>query len=350
MTTTQDFIRLLKKNLLLLLVIPAVTALSIYFFASREDKSYTSDTVIYTGIASGAKIAPENNYNGPSYSATVNAFANLLSLINSRETREEVGLRLLASHLVLENKDTAVLTPKTYNHLNAIVPVSVRNSIKGKSAGEAANMVLSQFKTNTDNVFYKIINSDDPVYSEKALANITSARVGESDLVKVEYSLFDPYVCQQTLAILTDVFTRKHRELFSSQNENVIGYFDSATQKAYQRLQTAEQRLLDFNKRNNIVDYETQIATTTGEKQQALEKYNDLEAQYAGAFSAMKSVESSLQKRGVSNLTSQEIIRLRNQLSNITSTITELQMNRNPGRQRQDRPAAVAGKRCFRQN
>lgn len=329
MTTIQDFLRLLKRNYLLLLIIPLLTALSIYFFAKREDRSYTSDTVIYTGIASGYKISNDNN-NAQTYSATVNAFANLLSLINSRETREEVGLRLLASHLVLKNKDTSILSPKTYSHLTAMIPVSVRKELEGKSAEEAADRIISFFRNSKDNIFYKIINSDDPVYSEKALAGIIAARVGESDLVKVEYTLYDPYVCQQTLEILTDVFTRKHRELFSSQNESVIGYYDSSAQRAYDRLQAAEQKLLDFNKRNNIIDYEGQIASTTGEKQMALEKYNDLEMQYAGAFSALKSVESSLQKKGSSNLQSQEIIRLRNQLSAVTSSITDLELNKNP--------------------
>jgi hypothetical protein len=49
--------------------------------------------------------------------------------------------------------------------------------------------------------------------------------------------------------------------------------------------------------------------------------------QYAGALSTFKTAEQSLKNRGISNLQSQEIIRLRNQLADITSQITALEIH-----------------------
>jgi capsule polysaccharide export protein KpsE/RkpR len=157
--------------------------------------------------------------------------------------------------------------------------------------------------------------------------------------VKVEYVANDPAVTKQTLEILTEVFTRKNRELFSGQNENVIVYFDEATQKAYDKLQKAEQKLFEFNKSNNIVDYDQQIAMTSSDKTALSDKLSTLEMQYAGAFSAMKSAEETLKRRGSANLQSQEIMSLRSQLSKINSQILELELN---GKNKTDTAAKVA--------
>ncbi|WP_210517323.1 hypothetical protein [Hymenobacter terricola] len=51
-------------------------------------KSYASETTIYTGIASGYSLTGNSESD---YFRTSNAFDNLLSLIKSRETREQAA-------------------------------------------------------------------------------------------------------------------------------------------------------------------------------------------------------------------------------------------------------------------
>ncbi|RZK27332.1 MAG: hypothetical protein EOO63_13705, partial [Hymenobacter sp.] len=98
----QELVRRLLRHWPLLLLVPLVTVTSIYFFSRSQDKKYESDTVLYTGIASGYKIEGGNNGSGEGWQATTTAFDNLLSLINSRDTREEVALRLVAWQLQQE--------------------------------------------------------------------------------------------------------------------------------------------------------------------------------------------------------------------------------------------------------
>src|SRR6187200_3086813 len=90
------FIRLVRKNLLWLVLFPSILAGSIFYFTRWEKKVYSSESVIYTGIASGYSLSGSTKAD---YFANSNAFDNLLSLINSRETRQEVALGLLARHL-----------------------------------------------------------------------------------------------------------------------------------------------------------------------------------------------------------------------------------------------------------
>lgn len=345
--TLKDLFRLLRRHWLLLVLVPLATGASIYFFGRNRDKKYTSDTVIYTGIASGYKIDGDNNAAGGGWNAASTAFDNLLSLINSRETREEVGLRLLARHLQERKASGATVAPAQQA---AVAPTGVLTSVQralwpaqqaaadaplldslaatlaGSTEAETLANLTAACRASNTNAVYRLLYSKHPYYSEAAMWNIAASRIKDSDLLRIEYSSKNPQVCRETLDILTQVFIRKHRELFVVQNANVIGYFDEATQKAYSKLQAAEKKLLEFHQRHNIVDYDKQMVTSTEERQLTADKYNELEMQYAGASSALKSTQAALGTRGVSNLKSQEILRLSNRLSDLNEQISEAEL------------------------
>jgi uncharacterized protein involved in exopolysaccharide biosynthesis len=350
----QELVRRLLRHWPLLVLVPLTTAASIFFFSRFQDKKYESDTVLYTGIASGFKIEGGNNESGQGWQATATAFDNLLSLINSRDTREEVALRLLAWRLQEEASHPAVAAAAPSNGMLAVVQTQMADKKKtpfdilltptlkaqltDSTLDATTQRVMAAYQTGPGSPVYKLVNSKDPLFSETALLTINAARVKDSDLLRIDYAAKDPLLCEKTLEILTQVFIRKHKELFTGQNESVIGYFSQSVQKAADRLKEAEQRLLAFHEKHNIVDYDKQILSSTDEKQAAADKYAQLEMQYAGASSTLKSVEGSLSKRGDSNLKSQEIIRLRNRLSELNNQASELEIMQ----QSQPSPATAA--------
>ena len=353
--TIQELVRRLLRHWPLLVLIPLATAASIFFFSRFQDKKYESDTVLYTGIASGYKIEGGNNDSGQGWQATTTAFDNLLSLINSRDTREEVAQRLLAWHLqdeastppapavapaggVLGAVQGRVLDKKK-TPFDVLLTPALRGQLTGPTLDETTRRVMAAFQQGYRNPVYQLVNSKDPLFSQNALLTINAARVKDSDLLRIDYAAKDPVLCEKTLELLTQVFIRKHKELFTGQNESVIGYFDGSVAKAAERLKTAEQRLLAFHEKHNIVDYDKQILSSTDEKQAAADKYAQLEMQYAGASSTLKSVEGSLSKRGASNLKSQEIIRLRGRLSDLNNQVSELEI------MTQTQPSAAAAAR-----
>jgi uncharacterized protein involved in exopolysaccharide biosynthesis len=340
----KDLLRLLTRHWLLLLIVPITTAASIYFFSRFQDKKYQSDTVIYTGIASGLKIEGGNNNTSGGWSATATAFDNLLSLINSRDTREEVCLQLLAWQLmqdaanpeahrpVTEPTDLLgklrfkLMAPKISPYDQLMTP-AYKTSLTAPTLAETTSRVISAYRANNTNPVYKLINtSKDPLFSDAAVMTVAASRLKDSDLLRIDYTAKDPFVCQKTLEILTQVFIRKHKELFAGQNESVISYFTQSSQKAYERLQQAEQKLLDFQQKHNIADYDKQLLSSTDERQAAADKLNQLEMQAAGTNSSLKSVENTLEKRGESIATNQEIVRLRDKLSALNSQAAELEI------------------------
>ncbi|WP_068836350.1 GumC family protein [Pontibacter akesuensis] len=304
-----------------------ITAISIFFFARDQDKLYSSDTVLYTGIATGSRIA---NGEKEAPKAADNAYGNMLSLMNSREIKEEVITRLIASHLMLPGPDPSVVSEKTYERLHEVIPASLKKKLVGKTMEETTRNIRKYYTADTSNPIYNLINSGDPVYSTDAFEEMMTERMGASDLIKVSYTSNDPATTFHTLENLINVFTRKHEELFMGQNKSVMGYFDSSTEEAYEKLKSAQEKLLAFQRANNIVDYDQQIASSSAVKTQAEEQYKEVEMLYIGALTALKAAENKLSGRGASNLKSQEIIRLRNELSELNTQIMELELQRSP--------------------
>ena len=315
---------ILRRNWFKLLLIPLVAASGVYFFLSKKEDVYTSDSIIFTGIASTYRISGDNN-DGYKQLKVDMAISDLLIIIKSRETKKEIALSLLAQHLTLPGYDPSIISNENFDRLQLLIPASVREKLKGASFSETLENVTRYCNTGSNNEVSKLIYGDDPIYSMNALAGISVYQLQGSEMVKLEYSSGDPAISQQTLKFLDDIFIQKQRQLFATQPASVIGYFDTAAQKAYSRLQAAEKRLLDFNRANNILDYDQQVTTTSDEKRNSIQKYNDLELQYSGSLATLKELENDLKKKGVSNLESQEIIRLRNQLADVSVQISNLE-------------------------
>ena len=67
----------------------------------KPDFRYTSQTVLYTGLATGCSIEMDKTFN---YFVTNIAFENLINIINSKETQQEVAIRLLSQHLLFQTQ------------------------------------------------------------------------------------------------------------------------------------------------------------------------------------------------------------------------------------------------------
>jgi succinoglycan biosynthesis transport protein ExoP len=319
----NDAFRLLLRYWLLLLLIPLVLAGSIFFFTRNQKKNYTSDTTIYTGIASGYTI--KGNTEADFY-ATSNAFDNLLTLINSRETKEAVAFRLLATHLMLKNADPTLLAWNSYVHLQELVPPALRAQLVAPTLEGTIRNIQAYTRANSTNAIYKLLNSEEPYYSLGALSAIVANRITSSDLLRIEYTTTDPAICKHTLMLLTQVFISNYRNLRERQTESVIGYFEAQTKQAQKRLADAERKFLDFNKSNNIINYDEQTKNISSEKEALDANYNEVNMQYAGAQSALNAVNRKLAGRGAALLSSNEMVEQRNHLVQLQAKIADQQL------------------------
>ena len=179
-------LRLLIRHIKLLVIIPLVLGAMTFYLTRDMPQKYSSKAVIYTGIASGYSIESQENTR-VDFFGTNNAFDNLIGTIKSRKTQEEVALRLLAQHLLLEKGCPEVLSQVNFNKLNKLVPEEIKRLVKGKSKEEAVKNLTSLYLSNDTNFVYKLLSLSHPHYSFDALSKALAKRVQNSDLVEISY-------------------------------------------------------------------------------------------------------------------------------------------------------------------
>jgi uncharacterized protein involved in exopolysaccharide biosynthesis len=328
---------------------------------------YESETTLYTGMASGSSVDVDKSIN---YNESNTAFDNLVSVIKSRETQQEVAIRLLARHLILSESDLATSLTPSFRSFYQTIPGYVKSMVVKepktvvKAVGEKADTVVAipadstkkfsfsnldksdtdykytlplnitaadyeltvmklteLYKSNDTNYVYKLINSKISNYSLDALSGINANRVNNSDLLNIKYQSDDPGISQVTLQILTEVCIRNFKKFKENRSDAVVKYFEFKLDEATSKLSKGEENLLDFNKKNNLVNFNEQSKSIAIEKEQLESEYNNKKASLAGHNAVIKRLEEKMGNQQIVQTISEKILDRRNQLGIINYKI-----------------------------
>lgn len=348
-------------------------ALLVIYFTRKPNYTFSSETILYTGIASGSSVEMDKSF---SFFANNTAFDNLINVIKSRETQQEVAIRLLAQHLMLTKPDPKYISYQSLASLRNITPAHIKKLIaKSSHPGSAKSEIKSHHKKSTvisdttndslavketfsfsnldtsktsslqppsidpeayeqtvqnlkdymaksdTNFVYKLLNFNHPHYSLNAIANVTVQRIGSSDLVKLKYDSDDPGICRQTLVLFTDVCIQNYKNIKENRSDAVVKYFEFQVKQAAARLKVGEDKLLKFNEDHNIINYYEQSKAVAIVKEDLDVNYHNKRIELAGAKAAIKRIEEKLGNLQQIQLTSASIIEKRNQLGDINSKI-----------------------------
>lgn len=179
----RDFVNLVRKHIILILITPVLLAGIVVFLTRNPIFKYASETTLYTGIASGSSIEMDKTFN---YQASSTAFDNLISVIQSRKTQQEVAIRLLAKHLILSTYDPRYLSNKSFEELKRITPGYIRSLVvTSDSQPRISEIHTLPVKKNTTIKkespvieFRKhIVKSDETLFSISNQYNISVAKI-----------------------------------------------------------------------------------------------------------------------------------------------------------------------------
>jgi capsular polysaccharide biosynthesis protein len=209
-----QFLRILSKNLKWLILFPVLVAILVYVLSDRLPKEYQSATTVYTGIASGNGNNASEDAPKSDYFTINNAFDNLLVTVTARQTLEDVAIKLLAQHLLLEMPDPLILSEKSFNELkNTITDERALIVVQGNFSA-TVDKITKYKNSSTDNKVVRLISDVNGHYSIGNISkNLTASRKSSSDFIDITYKSDDPGVCLNTLKFLTEEFIEIYKFL-----------------------------------------------------------------------------------------------------------------------------------------
>ncbi len=327
-----DFIRIIIKNLRWLVLFPLTLALVVFFFTRNEKKEYVSNCLMYTGLASGVSIMSTEETR-VDYFAVNNAFDNLIATVKARETIEEVALRLLAQHLMLNQPKAELLSSGGFRELQEIIPARLRDKLVDKYSLENTVGNIVRYKNaHYKNEIISLLNSDNPTYGIASITrNMTVARKQSSDMLDLSFKGNDPGVTQQTLVTLANVFMSRYKRNKGSETESVVGYFADQTSKTFGKLKGAEDELRDFGIKNKIINYDEQTKYIAEAKEELEKEIYREKMEIESAEAALKRLEEKIGSRSMVLMNTQKLMEKRSELSSANFLLANARIaNENP--------------------
>lgn len=123
------FIRLLLKNVILIGGVAVFMAVLVFLKTRNQERTYSSEMVIYTGLATGYDIESGTDTRFDLFGTNAR-FDNLINIIKSRQTQEETAIRLMTQHLMLEQPDPRFCKRETWDAIQGEAPREVKSLIQ----------------------------------------------------------------------------------------------------------------------------------------------------------------------------------------------------------------------------
>ncbi|BDS15545.1 GumC family protein [Aureispira anguillae] len=323
------FIKLILQHYLLVLFVPFFMAALVYYLTIGEEKSYSSSSSIYTGIASGFNVDMGQGVGDRFMVQSV--FENVLTIMRAKEVKEEVGVKLIAQHLIQDPKTVParICTPITIQELHNLIPEEVRQELAVAGNFDATfEKTMTYLKKDHLNVIYRIVHTKRfiPNYSILALNHIGFRRIKTSDLVKVNFTSTDPGVAMNTLRFFSEAFIKKYRYVKVSETNDIVAYFEARLLNAQAKLDGLEADLLAYRSSNNILDYTEQVRAIAQRRQEMegeiyRERMTLASAEYTSKY-AQEQLDMHLNVLSKNT----EIIAKRNQLEALASEIARMKI------------------------
>jgi hypothetical protein len=114
---------------------------------------------------------------------------------------------------------------------------------------------------------------------------------------------------------------KDYKSLRINETDRVVEYFQRQVDSADQKLSEAEDRLLQFNKRNNIINYYEQSKAIADEKEKLDTYYQNQQIKMSGASATLQQISTKLTAKDSIFLKSDVINQKKKQLANISEKI-----------------------------
>ncbi len=325
--TLIGFFRIIINKLRWLVLFPSMLAAMVIYLTRDLPKEYQTSATVYTGLASGYSITDDGSEK-VDYFAVNNAFDNLITTVKSRETMEEVSIKLIAQHLLLKEPNNDILGVKGFEEIHRILDMSEISKliVPGNFEKTVERLYSIKDSSNSNVVQYLLTDGSSPYAISKITGNLSVARKSSSDMLELGYKTNDPAVCVHTLKFLIEAFAIRYKNIKGSETVNVVNYFEEQLNSAFDRLQGSENKLRDYGVNNNIISYSEQAKFVAESKEDLSTEFYKEKMKLEAAQKAIARIEEKMSSYSDFVSSNVDLMDLRQELSNLNYKITNAQI------------------------
>ena len=125
--TLVRFIKIILGKFKYLIILPLLVGLVTFLLIRNQPANYAAETSIFTGLTTNSGL--EVNGMRVDKNVTQNEYNNLLNILKSKTSYEEIGLRLLAQHLLLSKPQKEIISADAFDNLQKSIPKDVKKLI-----------------------------------------------------------------------------------------------------------------------------------------------------------------------------------------------------------------------------
>ena len=330
MDTFRYLVRFLYRIRWYLAILPLIALVIAWFLTRHMERTYDTNTTIYTGMITGYNIEGGTGVAGGNPQANIK---NLMLIITTDNTIHEVALRLFARCMMYGNpdKDNNYISAEHFRELTQSVPADVKALINHNSESATYANLKAYEKPSQDNYLFGLLNYHPYFGMNNITSRLKVMQLDNSDIIDIGYSANDAGVAYNTLDILNEVFSRQYQQIRFGETNNVIKYFEREVKRYFRILTNAEDDLVKYNISKRVINYpeQTKQLTILDATQQTSD--NDLLMNYTTTKALMDYLERQLGNRAKVVRANRDFTDQVRDISRIQSRISNLQLMSSEG-------------------
>jgi len=327
------FVRLLIEFKWLVILLPITLAATVFRLTKNEVREYTANSLLYTGLASGYNIESSGATKIDNVTVS-NAFDNLFNTMKSKSSMEEVGLRLLAQHIMLTKPDSAVASKYTFGKLREVLSEKEIRALADSTYEKTLQNVYDDIVKPESKIAKVLMGAEKGIYSGPGiLSRFSVNRQNNSDMVQISYSSSDPAVVKKTLELITHVVIEKYKQIKIHETGNVVAYFEEQLRNVSAKLKNSEDKLTNFSSQNRIINYYEQTKMVTVKDGDLEERIQALISEIESNRAVLRDLENKIGFKDDLVAKSKKFASLRDSINFYTTRLTLMEFESKPREQ-----------------
>lgn len=250
----KRFLKLVKKYLWILILLPLVAATVTYFLSKNIPKEYISEAQISTGLVDQSKQLLSQTPND--YFKTNQQFSNIIEKMKMRKI-----MSILSYNLIIHDLENPQKPFKKYSDKIDSLSASQKAEVIGLFRQKLADKAPATVYDNKGKYkLYDLLSSMG--YDESGFTkNLMIAHPDNSDFVNIQYASENPLLSVYVVNTLASIFISNYEVDVNNNQNSSIAVLDSLLKKKETTMNAKNENLKNFKMKNGVLNLDEQSAS-----------------------------------------------------------------------------------------